>query len=82
MRWMLTTPTLVGDHVLLRPLVIGDADALAAAGSVDRSTYGLTPVPDTVAAATTYIQAALDGLAKGWRLPFATLYQGQVVGSS
>jgi RimJ/RimL family protein N-acetyltransferase len=79
---VLTIPTLTGDTVRLRPLVLGDADALAVAGSVERSTYELTPGPDSVEAAAAYVEAALAGLARGQRLPFAIEYHGKIVGST
>lgn len=79
---MIETPTLEGDTVLLRPLQLSDADELANAAAGDRSSYGLTPVPDGVAAAERYIKSANDGVSSGWRLPFAVVFRGTVVGST
>ena len=57
--------TLVGTHVVLRPLVMDDAPALWQAVGDDRSTYGFTPVPDSLASAEQYIEAALSDAAQG-----------------
>jgi len=57
--------TLVGTHVVLRPLVMDDAPALWQAVGDDRSTYGFTPVPDSLASAEQYIETALSDAAQG-----------------
>ena len=76
--------TLAGRHVRLEPLSCDHAEALTAAANEDRSTYGLTPVPDTVAAMREYIDHALDGRARCDLLPFAqvAVAGGRVVGST
>ena len=43
---MIEHVVLTGDVVTLRPMTIDDVDALVAAASEDRTTYGFTPVPD------------------------------------
>jgi RimJ/RimL family protein N-acetyltransferase len=74
--------TLTGVHVRLEPLSVAHADDLAAAAAVDRTTYGWTPVPDGVAAATAYVEQLLDDHARGSVLPFAQISQatGRAVG--
>lgn len=78
----LPTITLTGRHVRLEPLSLEHAGDLAAAASVDRSTFDLTWVPDDVAAARRYIAGLLDDHANGQVLPFAQidLRSGQPVG--
>lgn len=75
---------LAGRHVRLEPLTPEHAPALAAAAAGDRSTFGLTHVPDGDAAATAYVRAALDDGDRGWAVPFATVLadSGRVVGST
>lgn len=78
----LTPITLTGEHVQLEPLSVDHADELAAAASVDRSTYDLTWVPGDVDAMRTYISGLLDDHAAGIVLPFAQrrLDTGEAVG--
>lgn len=55
----LGSPTLAGSHVLLRPLLLDDASALAAA--VDEpDAFRWTTVPTDTASATRAIQTAID----------------------
>jgi RimJ/RimL family protein N-acetyltransferase len=63
--------TIVGDYVVLRPLVAQDAEALFAAVGDDRSTYGFTPVPASLDEARAYIDAALADSAVGTVVPFS-----------
>ena len=63
--------TLVGTHVVLRPLVMEDAEALWRAVGDDRSTFGFTPVPDSLEASKRYIEAALSDAAQGTVVPFS-----------
>jgi RimJ/RimL family protein N-acetyltransferase len=73
---------LTGRHVRLEPLTPAHAPALAAAAG-DRSTFGLTPVPDDEGSATAYIAALLADGDAGSALPFATvLPDGEVVGAT
>ncbi len=74
--------TLTGTHARLEPLSLDHAEALAAAAAVDRSTFELTWVPDSVDAARSYIAGLLDDHAAGRVLPFAQrrLDTDQVVG--
>jgi RimJ/RimL family protein N-acetyltransferase len=75
---------LTGRRVRLEPLSIDHAPALAAAAAGDRSTFGLTFVPDGEESALAYVRTALDEQARGDSLPFATvaLDSGRVVGST
>ena len=76
--------TLKGTHVCLVPLTMEHVPALVRASSGDRSTFGLTWVPDGVADAESYVEKALADQADGTALPFATtrVSDGEVVGST
>ncbi len=63
--------TLASATVTLVPLELHHVDDLFAAASIDRSTYGFTPVPDTRAAMAAHVGRLLDGHAAGENLPFA-----------
>lgn len=69
-------------HVVLRPLLVSDCDALWAAASEDRSSYDYTHVPHSRDDALDYIHSALAGRSKGQRYPFAIVFDGKVVGST
>jgi RimJ/RimL family protein N-acetyltransferase len=70
-------------HVRLEPLSLAHAAGLAAAGAGDRSTFGLTHVPDGDSPASGYIAALLADADAGSALPFATLLpDGEVVGAT
>jgi RimJ/RimL family protein N-acetyltransferase len=74
---------LAGRHVRLEPLTLAHAAGLAAAGAGDRSTFGLTSVPDDENSAVAYIAALLADAGGGSVLPFATvLPDGEVVGAT
>ena len=74
---------LAGRHVRLEPLTLAHAAGLAAAGAGDRSTFGLTSVPDDENSAVAYISALLADAGDGSALPFATvLPDGAVVGAT
>jgi len=74
---------LAGRHVRLEPLSLAHAAGLAAAGAGDRSTFGLTHVPDGDSPASGYIAALLADADAGSALPFATLLpDGEVVGAT
>jgi N-acetyltransferase len=81
---MIERVVLAGDVVTLRPLTLDDVDALVAAASEDRATYGFTPVPDGDAAMRAYVEAVLADERGGWALPFVTTRtdDGAVVGST
>ncbi|MEM1128413.1 MAG: GNAT family protein [Bacteroidota bacterium] len=75
---------LEGDHVRLEPLSLDHLTALTAVGldpDLWQWTGSLVRTPDDLAA---YVQAALDGQARGVMLPFATVERGTgtVVGST
>ncbi len=71
-----------GTTVTLRPLSLDDAGALAAAAAESREPYAFTRVPDGVDDARRYIEGALAERETRGRLPFATLWQERVVGST
>jgi RimJ/RimL family protein N-acetyltransferase len=79
---MLSTPTLRGREVVLRPLELGDVAALVAAASESRASYGYNTVPDGVAETQQYVQRALADRERGFRMPFTTLWNGRVVGTT
>lgn len=62
--------TLGGVHVRLTPLSLDDADGLAEAASLDRSSYGFTVVPDGIDAMRRYIDGLLAAHRAGEVLPF------------
>lgn len=74
--------TLRGTEVLLRPLSLEDAPALALATAESRDNYLYNPVPNGLVEARTYVEKALDQQAQGERMPFTILYNGRVVGST
>jgi len=78
----LTPPVLRGPTVTLRLLSLDDAGALAAAAAESRDQYGFTRVPDGVEDARRYIEGALAERETRGRLPFATLWNGGLVGST
>src|SRR5215207_1293129 len=81
---MVERVVLAGDVVTLRPMAIDDVDALVAAASEDRATYGFTPVPDGVTAMRDYVVGVLADERDGWALPFVTTLtaDGRIVGST
>jgi RimJ/RimL family protein N-acetyltransferase len=81
---MVERVVLAGDVVTLRPMTIDDVDALVAAASEDRSTYGFTPVPDGERAMREYVEGVLADERAGWALPFVTTLTdgGRIVGST
>ena len=79
---MLAPFVLKGPTVTLRPLSLDDAGALAAAAAESREPYAFTRVPDGVEDARRYIDGALAERETRGRLPFVTLWQDRVVGST
>jgi RimJ/RimL family protein N-acetyltransferase len=74
---------LAGRHVRLEPLTLAHAPGLAAAAAGERSTFGLTHVPDGEAEASAYVRELLADADRGVVLPFATvLPDGEVVGAT
>ena len=68
--------TLEGSHVRLEPLTIAHEEALITAasdGELWNTTVTIIPEP---AGMRNYIQAALDGLARGTELPFVIIQKG------
>ncbi|GAB2726400.1 GNAT family N-acetyltransferase [Kitasatospora kifunensis] len=76
--------TLTGRTVRLEPLCEQHAEALAAAGSKDRTTYAFVAVPQDLDAAREFIATAQAEQAAGRSLAFATVRasDGVVVGST
>src|SRR6185295_2355148 len=79
---MLAPFVLKGPTVTLRPLSLDDAGALAAAAAESREPYAFTRVPDGVEDARRYTDGALAERETRGRLPFVTLWQDRVVGST
>src|SRR5262245_39242045 len=81
---MPSTPlTLSGRHMILAPLQPEHAEALLAAASVSRATYGLTSVAADLPGMQAYIAKALREQADGKGKPFAILLpDGRPVGST
>jgi len=78
----LGTLELHGHELLLRPLALEDAQALALAADEGRDNYGFTPVPNGLDEAVRYVKHALDAKADGARYPFAIVRRGRVVGTT
>jgi RimJ/RimL family protein N-acetyltransferase len=72
--------TLEGKDVRLRPLALGDVEALAAAAAQSRDSFAWTWVPDGVAETRMMAEKALQQRSTGQRYPFVTLYLGRIVG--
>ncbi len=78
----MSTPTLQGRHVQLRPLTAADADALVAAAA-DGELWSLkTTVVPSANTVNAYIDTALRGAAEGTVMPFVTVWSatGRVIG--
>lgn len=63
--------TLTGSHVQLEPLSMDHVHQLVVAANEDRTTFGWTPVPETVAAMNSYVAALLADSEAGRVIPFA-----------
>lgn len=74
--------TLTGDFATLAPLSIVHTPALLLAAATDRSSYGFTPVPDTIEGMRRLVEGHLHEQEAGLSVPFATLdtVTGDVVG--
>lgn len=74
--------TLTGSRVRLEPVTHDHVDDLHAAASADRSTFGLTWVPDGLDATARYVASLLDDYEAGLVLPFAQVdaESGRAVG--
>jgi N-acetyltransferase len=68
---MLSPFGLEGSGVRLEPLTMAHAEALAEAAAGARDSFGYTWVPDGLADARRYVQAALDDRDAGRTVPFA-----------
>lgn len=78
----LTISPMTGRHVSLEPMALDHVDALTAAGSGDRSTFGYTQVPDGRADTAGYVEWLLDDAAHARAAPFVQrrVTDGVVVG--
>lgn len=65
-----TDVTLTGRFVRLEPMGVHHVDGLVAAASEDRSTYGLTLVPDGREAMTAYVENLVAMRERGEDVPF------------
>jgi len=76
--------SLSGRHVRLEPLDRSHAEGLAAASAADPSLYRWTFVPQGMAQAASYIEAALTARDEGSAVPFAIIRveDGAVIGST
>ena len=73
---------LVGKHVRLEPLAMSHVDALVLAVSESRDAYRWTWVPGGTDEMAAYVETALDRRDAGLAEPFATVWDGRVVGST
>jgi RimJ/RimL family protein N-acetyltransferase len=78
----LAAAALNGRHVSLEPLAPDHVDAIATAGSGDRSTFDYTQVPDGRDEAAAYVAWLLDDAAHGRAAPFVQrrVADGVIVG--
>ncbi|HQU25954.1 MAG TPA: GNAT family protein [Acidimicrobiales bacterium] len=74
--------TLVGRHVTLAPLGPQDADPLAAAAELERSSYRFTVVPDGREEARAYVAGLLEERRRAETVPFVLRRDGAVVGAT
>ena len=65
--------TLEGERVRLEPLSTEHVDALVAAAALDRSNYQWAYTPDGLEQMTNYVHDALDKVASGAQVAFATV---------
>lgn len=79
---MLSTPTLTGRDVTLRPLSIDDVPALALAAQESREHYRFNPVPHGIEQATEHVTRALTQYDNGERMPFTIVFLDRVVGTT
>jgi RimJ/RimL family protein N-acetyltransferase len=69
-------------EVVLRPLVDGDAPALAVAAAESRESYHWIRVPDGEDEARAYVARALADSSSGRRYPFAVEWRGRLAGTT
>ncbi len=69
----LESPTLTGAHIRLEPLAPHHIEGLVAASTIDPTLYQWSPVPQTIADATRYVETALALRDAGTSIPFATV---------
>jgi RimJ/RimL family protein N-acetyltransferase len=66
----LAVSALTGHHVSLEPMSLEHVDALASAGSGDRSTFGYTQVPDGRVETAAYVESLLNDASHDRAVPF------------
>jgi RimJ/RimL family protein N-acetyltransferase len=71
---------LEGKDVRLRPLALGDVEALAAAAAEARDTFSWTWVPDGIDETRKMAETALKQRREGTRYPLVTVYRERIVG--
>ncbi|HVP84867.1 MAG TPA: hypothetical protein VMS78_09110, partial [Rhizomicrobium sp.] len=71
---------LEGKDVLLRPLALGDVEALAAAAAESRDSFSWTWVPNGLDETRMMAEMALKQRREGVRYPLVTIYRGKIVG--
>lgn len=78
----LDVTTLTGHHVILEPMQIAHTAAVAEAAAGDRSSFGMTPVPDGIAETEAYIKIRLAAAAAHGEAPFVQrrVSDGRIVG--
>jgi len=79
---MLDPFTLEGTHVRLEPLSEAHIDALVDAAAEDRSSYQWAYAPEGPEQMTAYVRDALDKVASGAHVAFATVRKGAAVDGS
>ena len=79
---ILVAPVLTGREVTLRPLALGDVEALTAAAGESREHFDLSVVPGGVDEMHRYVEKFLAQRDQGRRIPFATVWRERVVGST
>ncbi len=71
-----------GVEVVLRPLSMDDAEALAVAAAESREHYRFSPVPNGLEEARRSVERALRQRDAGQRLPFTILWHDRIVGTT
>lgn len=81
---MLPSVTLRGTKVCLEPMTLDHVAELSTAAAEDRSTYGLTRVPNGTGETTQYINQALAMYSRGTALPFVVrhLPSNNIIGTT
>jgi N-acetyltransferase len=80
---VITLPVLESGAAKLRlvPMALSHVDALAAAATADRSTFGLAPIPRDRDSTQRYVERALADQEANRCVPFVAEVSGKIVGS-